>query len=802
MKAAVEVSIAYARASIDSRWLRGLRWSERVFVGGLLFALIFNFPDYPAVSLDPSWRIALARAFFAGRQFGHDVVFTYGPLGFLMGNTYDGTHLDVLIAWQLVKGVVFTAIIMRTADQLPVLARWACFSLLVLFGVYFEDVLYLFIMTLVGLWCARENEAARPWTNLLAGSGLAFLSAIKFTNLILATASVVIIAGLYFQTRRRTEASRLVMGYVGGFLVVWLLAGQSLGHLPEYFLNSSRISRGYQEAMGLPAPAQALGKALAVLVLLALSLGLKLSGNWRRPRIWAEVLLISAYVFLIWKHGFIRADGHLGGFFIGILSLAAVAPVLLGEMARWRPARISLLVLAALISVWGLDDSATVSRSNAWAIFMDRISCNADHLVHWKGFRSGYDEELRRLCAASPLERTRQKVGRASVDVLGYDGGIVDLHGLNYRPRPVLQSYSAYTPELERLNRDYFLSESAPDFVLQKLQTIDGRLTSLDDAVVLRLLPYLYEYVLAEDGFLLWRRRAPAALSAAVPPLLPLLEAEHAPGEILEVARFADKPLWVEIDFRLSWLGRLRAICYQPPFVRLRVTDAVGVTSDYRLPLSQARGGFIVNPIIDDAADYLMFITNEPRRRLQTLAVITALEDRWFFAGSFHFRLSEVPLLRAERSMGLEAHRARFHMFKTLPASQDAFVPFGEAEISGQSVIMAHAPSEIRFELPEHASRVTGSFGFVAGAHSDGGQTDGAIFQVVWTDGRQGKILFSRQLDPVGVPADRGLQPFSVDLSACDPGQLLLVANPGPTGNNSWDWTAWTGIEIQAGPPK
>ncbi len=778
------------------RWMNGARHVEQGLVALLLFAVIFTFPDYPAVSLDPSWRLVLTRAFYDGLQFGHDIVFTYGPLGFLMGNTYDGVHFWGLITWQLVKAVAFAAIIMHAADRLPVVARWACFAAFLLFGVYIEDTLHRMIVVLLGAWCVREDEPPGPRASLAIGAGLAWLSAIKFTNLLLAAAIVVMAASLHLRSARQKTAGMLVLGYVGGFAAIWLMARQSLWRFPEYLLNAWRISHGYEEAMGLPPPAVALWKALVIGVLLSLYLGLHLVLHRRQSGAVVAVLLLVAYGFATWKHGFIRADGHMGDFFIGMLLLAALAPALLGGMKRFRVMKWGMLALVAFISVWGLDETFTITRSTAWAVFTEKITGQLDHLAHWKTFRAGYDLELRRLCAAQPLDRTRAMVGRASLDVLGHDTGIVCLLGMNYRPRPVFQGYSAYTPALARLNRDYYLSARAPEFVLQKLQTIDDRLPSLDDSLVFRLLPQLYEFVLAEDGFLLWRRR-PAPVPANAAPVL--LAGDLAPGELLRVDRFADKPLWLELDLPLSLRGRLRAVGYQPPFVHLRLTDTSGGSTDYRLPPAQARGGFILNPIIDDAADYLTFVSGEPRRRVQSLVVVIEPDDRRFFADRFRFSLTGVYLPRVEKSLEREACRARFHMFKALPDSETAFVPFAEAEIDGHPVIVAHAPSELRFELPPHASRITGSFGFIQGAYSDGGQTDGATFLMTWTDGRERETLFSRRLDPVHVSSDRGLQTFSVDLGDWHGGELLLEVDPGPKGDNSWDWTAWSDVEIQEG---
>ena len=58
------------------------------------------------------------------------------------------------------------------------------------------------------------------------------------------------------------------------------------------------------------------------------------------------------------------------------------------------------------------------------------------------------------------LPKIAQKVGDGLIDVFNYRQGAALLNNLNYHPRPVIQSYSAYTRDLLRANLDFYRSPS------------------------------------------------------------------------------------------------------------------------------------------------------------------------------------------------------------------------------------------------------------------------------------------------------------------------------------------------------
>lgn len=93
----------------------------------LLIAGIFNYPNYPEASLDGSWRMALGYFFQHGFQFGKEVIFTYGPLGFSMGKTYSGLQFQAIVVVQLAIAILGAYVIIHEGRRLQGLSRWGFF---------------------------------------------------------------------------------------------------------------------------------------------------------------------------------------------------------------------------------------------------------------------------------------------------------------------------------------------------------------------------------------------------------------------------------------------------------------------------------------------------------------------------------------------------------------------------------------------------------------------------------------------------------------------------------------------------
>jgi len=217
----------------------------------------------------------------------------------------------------------------------------------------------------------------------------------------------------------------------------------------------------------------------------------------------------------------------------------------------------------------------------------------------------------------------------------------------------------------------------------------------------------------------------------------------------------------------------------------------------FYLPLSQGRAGFILSPIIEDAVGYASFANSRESREVRSLTLKIEPSDRLLFADTAQIELEALPPTHRAEKFFNQLNSQLFSMFKSLPVQHYAHTPVSTAAIDGAPVAVLHAPSEMTFNLPKGAQQATGSFGFLPGTYANGGNTNGAEFIIVWSNGSQNIELFRRFLNPVQQVEDRGLQQFKIPLSHLAGGRLYLRIDSGPLGNFSWDWTGWSNIEIK-----
>ena len=771
-------------------------WFGQTLLIAVVWLSLIKLPGAPVVSLDASWQMVMGYAADHGLQHGVDIVFTYGPMGYLLASTYMGGHFALFLAWQLVGNFLIAFALYRFARELGGWRQALYYAYIFLYGSIYADAMQMNFIATFSLLLMRPAYRTRAWLGAI-GAAFAVFSLMKFTNLLVCLFCLALLLGYYVVCRARREAVWLGGSFCVAFVGLWLAHHQSLAALPDFFRYGLQVSLGYVEAMAVYESPTMLVVGLGALGCVAAYALLYIIGQPdRRAAIWTA-LLLGAVIFINWKHGFVRADGHVIAHFVMCLLVVCSYPALANDNRSYGYAKGALLVLAGAFSLTGIGLVSVQAVTQAPGGWNQRLHQTISALRNPAAYHRSLDGSLQQLAARIDQPNLRNIIEKNTVDHFGGDQIYTIINRFNYTPRPAIQSYTAYTEALNRLDEHFYLSDRGPRFVIQRFQSIDGRFPTLDDSLTLRLLLETYDYTMEEGGLLLWER--PEKIVPPDPTTEQVLLTRIIRfGEKIAVPDTGDRPVWAVIKVRSNFAGLLRKFFYKPPLLSLVTTDQAGVAGKFQLIRAMAASGFILNPFFTQGDDLISFQNGRFHRRVAEFSVETMPDGESFFAGEIEVELRTLAPFKQSLLDANKKLNNRFRMMNRRPVAIESMVPMSSILLDGKEVLMLHAESRMDFALSEPVRSVSGKFGILSGAFQNGNDTDGVEFVVEWlSPAGETSVLFRRFLDPLHRPEDRTMQLFTLETPQATGGRLIFRTLPGPRGSQSFDWSYWTDLEFR-----
>jgi hypothetical protein len=673
-------------------WIRDVLLAVCTFV--VFAALLPPWSPQPFVDgLDSSWNAALAVALTRGLAFGRDIVFTYGPLGFLSTQGYWPGLLGSSIALKLLLALAIAVVA-------PVMVRrmgWAIFLLpAVPFLVLARDAIV--VCMAAALAVVYDDRPMSRAAAVFFGIVFGVFAASKFTYLMVGVIVFALMGAA--DPAERGGARRLLLPVMlVSFALAWLAAGQSLDGIPDFVARSVELARGYGSAMQIPGPASHVAIVATTIAapLAAAAVGLfaghaRSGGGSRLPPLLLLVTLLVIH-FYVWKHAVTRADGHV----LIVVAFGFVSSALAMAIARdaRRARHLGALAASRALVAVGFGSSSLAAlvlvppflhapvpavlgsvTNQAWA---NATSLLAPSTIETR-LRAQWASQFEAIRETWPLPDLR-----GTVDVVTWDINRVLAAGLDWSPRPVIQSYAAYTPALAALNAGHYDGDQGPRYVAIDLKAIDGRLPLLEDPLLWPVLLRRYRPAYFEPMLVVERRAAPveeAGMSGEVPP---------APAAGYVRARIAYAP---------SVWERVKAVLFRPDPLAIVVRLASGETRRYRYIPGAGDAGFVVSPLVEDTFDLLgLYCGCEAfgaRKQVQVIALET-MAGAPLPAESFAIAFEEVVL------SGGDAGRQGVWAPATLRLTAVAGrAPIGEVALmeKGRLVRNAHAPSQFELAQP------------------------------------------------------------------------------------------------------
>ncbi len=780
----------------------------------LIYCLLMILPWKPqdyGFGLDHSWASALHVAIAQGMQFGRDLIYTYGPYGFTQADLYfQDTYADAF-AWRILMALAVWIGLLRIIRHCLARRDRSVLFLLPVLGFFPNQFPWLdhfqFLVIILPLILYFYVSSSLTPALVVTIFTMTLLSLVKHTYLLPSLVFVILIT--IDELYRQKRLPKIIPLYLIAIIFLWLVAGQNLANLPAYIVNGFEIIKGYSTSMVKFDP---WGQIIFYLFSTGLFWLLVAATEWKYRQKFGllPALGLAVIFFISFKGAFIRHDsGH------ALMATFNTTPIVLMFVAMLWPqirnygwqlgkkikvtgtlwcgmALLLLFLMGSIILHHHLDYGYGTYSLNLFRLPAIRFS-EATALIRGQAnLQQKFELATENIQAKNPLPKIS-----GTVDLYPNEIGVIFAYGLDYQPRPIIQSFSAYTDKLAELNAAHLRSNNAAETILFDVKSIDGRLPSADDGLSWPELLTRYDIKDIEGRYLVLKRNLqPRSYSWQ-----PLVETTVPLGKWFELPEGQFFPLWAKIKLKPNILGKLASTALKLPHLYLKIETTEGKELKYRLLTDILDRGFLLSPVLSNRWEFLAFADSDWRQRLKwsqvkRIKISNKGLNSLLYPQSYEIALSSLNFPRQDFSQvnGWQDWNQNILTSGTTiqplnGALEKRALPQGKYGWS------AHAPMKIKVKLADTAEKLSFGFGILDEAWQEG-TTDGVEFRIIahTLDDRK-KVMFSRRLEPVSNPQDRGVQYATIDLTTIDVHEVILETVR--EKNHSWDWSYWSELTTE-----
>lgn len=596
----------------------------------------------PKSGLDPSWRIGLNLAIMDNFQFGRDIIFSFGPLGFLYMPTFvDFKFWAISFSFTLFIHFLFLSSVAMLLIKSS--ASWKEYVLIVI-ALIFAVPLYieykLLLSVIIALYFVVSDQIQdKHLVYLLPISSflLGVVSLIKFSATLLSLSVIIPLSGYLIYKKQVKYLFYILIIYSFSVLTLWVLSGQEVSNLPVYFYHSCELAAGYNYAMTLTGPAWHL--YIGIFIISTFVYMLIMAAVKHRYNTLMFFLLGSGFIFISFKHGFVRHDDHAYIFFANILLLLSVMYVATKKdgniVFRWLIVGISLALVIVIYEKY-----PSVLEPNVRSkIVMIKSSLS---VVNNAGKRKQVEEDSKSEIREDYTlgEQTLHYLRDRSVDIFPWDISLAYSYEMNWCPRPIFQSYSAYTSSLDLLNAQHFKGEDAPEVVLYSFKSIDGRYPIFDEPVTFEKLLCNYNAQHIDGEFIVLKKKEESSCKARE-----IFSSSVARiGEPIKIPNQVGGYTFARIIMEYSWFGKIVNLFFKvsPTYVKFINTNGA-ISEKFRFIPDVARNGIFISQYINNVDDLFFVFSGEIDEDSNIKAIIIEADNMLHYEKEVRLEFFSIP---------------------------------------------------------------------------------------------------------------------------------------------------------------
>ena len=756
----------------------------------LLWISWLDIPEPPIVELDPSWQAVLSYSEGKDFQFGKDIVFSYGPYGWLLSHYILPQQLEKKLFYEIIIKFIISFFIVFSITGLKYKTNLLFFLLYCLSGLYFTDnfittqivVIFYFVL------CRRD---VKLYNTILAFIILAFYANTKFTFTILVSLSV-ILAFIYNYPKKSKGFLFSFISFPIFFLLFWFYANQEFSSLYYFVLNSVSVTKSYSIAMGVEESFLIFFIGFMSCIIILIPCLVVIFKNFKDFQYLPLPILFLLSVFLVWKHGFVRADHHVLALFGYFFSITLILSELLHKRLIYKP---FLFVLPLSFVGIALTDHKLITHAGTF--ISHRFYDTTSMLFDINSAIIDYNKKFKILKSQHDLSPYKKFVQNRTIDTIDSQQAVLLLNDLNYRPRPIIQNYKSYSNDLIRKNSNFIASIKSPDFIFWKHGYIDNRFPSQCDSILTASIPYCYNPLFDTPyGLLMERKNNFTMFENLKKDLIYQKFSKIGNEHILNTD--GKYGLWITCNFKQPFLGALRSFLYKPPILHIEVTDVFNTSHTYRIIPSISSSGFLIHPFLKSQYDLKLF---SEFKALPSVKKFRFKYDRDHVFDSLFWEEYEVKLYQVEgMPLDILSPHEEFvekGVSNRIPISVNCI---GNPEFFYEKEIyklLVHAPSEVVFEVFPSDSTISGTFGLRKESYTGSGTSDGVEFSVYALNGMGSKIeIWKTLLEPKKNKHHQGNQSFKIDIPI-KTSKIIIRFSDGNNADLSWDWSYLAKLQFE-----
>ncbi len=596
--------------------------NTNTYIGLFFMALIvaiFSFPEIELtynIGIDPPLKWLYNHLFSTGLSAGRDIIFPHGPLAFFMYPLAENFILSVAVTMLLQIVFLFQLFKLFNKNKwqywlLTAVLAWFIFSL-----SNFNQLIISNISAAYLLYLKYEKPLPKYWGLVLT----AFAIYVKaYVAIIAGTLTFSLLAIEFIRTKNYKRSLADTSITLAAMLLFWIFIYGSPGGFINYCIGMFHLA-GDNSAAAAFHPTN---NWLLILPFLIGCWAIPFLQKTSEGKIFGFLFLLA--FFAAWKYGMAREDySHIKTY----LHFVVVSMIL---FLVYNP--INLFInLPVLVFVFFLFILNMKNVENP-----EPLTLNYLGIGNFTKFISNYSEikeksekqNLENIAVNRLPEEIRNRIGNATVDIYPYDYTILAANKLNWKARPVIQSYAAYTSWLDKKNATHFAGSEAPEYFIFGLNNITtdlngGQLESIDNRYLLNDEPQTlielirnYDPIYSDENFLVYlRRNQPLEIRSAI------TNAQSAKwNQWIAIPDSASHFTRLKLHTDRSFSGKIKSFLYKDELYYMYFKTMNGSTLKYRIVPQNAADGIWISPFHTSAGN------NSPSEKITEILVTVSDKD-------------------------------------------------------------------------------------------------------------------------------------------------------------------------------